>query len=208
MEKAGELGGFTAKDIVATLKYKMENPDEKIGQDYDDEKSEILRYNIEQMLKKEYPDADVQNIGLNFHVYGPSHLTFHISDFEDVDGKIVYKKDKLPEMKKEETSEENPDKKEVENPSNENAGKNKAENSSKEDLKAKEGEKDSKIQEEKKEIDPEEKEENLKKAQDGYSSKEEAEEAAQKALDSDFANDSYEIFQGENGRWFFNLKVS
>ena len=208
MEKAGELGDFTAKDIVATLKYKMENPDEKIGQDYDDEKSEILRYNIEQMLKKEYPDADVQNIGLNFHVYGPSHLTFHISDFEDVDGKIVYKKDKLPEMKKEETSEENPDKKEVENPSNENSEENKAENSSKEDLKAKEGEKDSKIQEEKKEIDPEEKEENLKKAQDGYSSKEEAEEAAQKALDSDFANDSYEIFQGENGRWFFNLKVS
>lgn len=208
MEKAGELGDFTAKDIVATLKYKMENPEEKIGQDYDDEKSEILRYNIERMLKKEYPDANVQNIGLNFYIYGPSEFTFHISDFEDLDGKIVYKKGKLPKMKKEETSEGNSDKKEAENPSNENAEEKKSENHAEEDLKAKEGEKDSKIKEEREEIGPEEKEENLKKAQEGYSTKEEAKKSAQKALESDFANDSYDIFQVANGRWFYTLKVS
>ena len=35
----------------------MENPDVEIGKDYDDEKSEILRDKIIQMLKKQYPDA-------------------------------------------------------------------------------------------------------------------------------------------------------
>lgn len=52
MEKAGELGNFTAKDIVATLKYKMENSDEEIGKEYDDVDSEILRGHIMELLKK------------------------------------------------------------------------------------------------------------------------------------------------------------
>ena len=92
----------------------MENPDEKIGGDYDDEKSEILRYNIIQMLKREYPDADVDNIELNFYVFGSSDFTFHITDFEEKDGKLVYKNGKLPEMKKVESEEETPDEKEAE----------------------------------------------------------------------------------------------
>nr|WP_072536667.1 DUF5633 domain-containing protein [Anaerococcus mediterraneensis] len=206
MEKAGELGEFTAKDIVATLKYKMENPDEKIGNDYDDEKSEILRYNIIQMLKREYPEADVDNIELNFHVFGSSNFTFHISDFEDVDGKIVYKKGKLPEMKKEETSEENPDKKEEENPSNENAEENKSEIPSEENSKAEEGKKEPENKVEKQEIDKKEKEENLEKAQDGFASKEEAEKAAKKALENNHSKDSYDLFQGTDGRWYYSLK--
>lgn len=189
MEKAGELGDFTAKDIVATLKYKMENPDVQIGKDYDDEKSEILRYNIIQFLEKAYPEANVSNIELNFYVYGPEDLVFHISDFEEVDGKIVYKNGKLPEMKKEEAEEENSDEKIEESPKNKE-------------------EKETKPKIEKKEIDPEEKKENLEKAQDGYESKEAAEKAAQKALESDFANNAYDLIQGSNGRWFYNLKVN
>ena len=188
MEKAGELGDFTAKDIVATLKYKMENPDVEIGKDYDDEKSEILRDKIIQMLKKQYPDADVSNIELNFYIYGSSDLTFHISDFEEKDGKLVYKKGKLPEMKKEEKPSEE-EKEADKTPENKE-------------------EKETKPQVEKKEIDPEEKKKNLEKAQDGYESKEEAEKAAKKALESDFAKDSYNLFQGPNGRWFYNLIVS
>ncbi len=189
MEKAGELGDFTAKDIVATLKYKMENPDVEIGKNYDDEKSEILRYNIKQFLEKAYPGASVNNIELNFYVYGTEDLVFHISDFEEVDGKIVYKNGKLPEMKKEEAEEEKSDEKIEESPKNKE-------------------EKETKPKIEKKEIDPEEKKENLEKAQDGYETREEAEKAAQKALESDFANNAYDLIQGSNGRWFYNLKVN
>ena len=196
MEKAGELGEFSAKDIVATLKYKMENPDEKIGDDYDDEKSEILRYNIIQMLKKEYPEADVDNIELNFYVFGSSDFTFHITDFEEKDGKLVYKNGKLPEMKKEEKTED------------ENSEGNEPEEKPEDKQEEKEDEKNPENKPQKQEIDKEEKEENLEKAQDGYESKEEAEEAAKKALESDFANDSYDLFQGTNGRWYYSLKVS
>ena len=196
MEKAGELGDFTAKDIVATLKYKMENPEVEIGKDYDDEKSEILRYNIIRFLKRAYPEADVSNIELNFYVYGSEDLVFHISDFEEVDGKVVYKNGNLPEMKKEEKDKS--DEKEKEKSSENN----------KEEEPLNKEEKESKDKEEKKEIDPEEKEENLEKAQDGYESKEKAEIAAKKALESDFANNDYDIIQGPNGRWFYNLKVS
>lgn len=188
MEKAGELGDFTAKDIVATLKYKMENPDVEIGKDYDDENSEILRANIIKLLKKTYPDADVENIELNFNIYGTENLSFHISDFEEKDGKLVYKKGKLPEMKKEEKPAEE-EKEADKTPENKE-------------------EKETKPQIEKKEIDPEEKKENLEKAQDGYESREEAEKAAKKALESDFAKDSYDLFQGPNGRWYYNLIVS
>lgn len=195
MEKAGELGKFTAKDIVATLKYKMENPSEKIVNDYDDEKSEILRYNIVEMLKREYPDAYVQNIDLNFNIHGSDDFTFHISDFEEKDGKIVYKKGKLPEMKKKDPEEESPKENEKEKPSEAAPSTN-------------EGGAEGETKEEKKEINQEEKKEDLEKAQDGYASREEAEEAAKKALKSDFANNSYDLFKGSNGRWYYSLKVS
>lgn len=195
MEKAGELGKFTAKDIVATLKYKMENPSEKIVNDYDDEKSEILRYNIVEMLKREYPDAYVQNIDLNFNIHGSDDFTFHISDFEEKDGKIVYKKGKLPEMKKKDPEEESPKENEKEKPSEAAPSTN-------------EGGAEGETKEEKKEINQEEKKEDLEKAQDGYASREEAEEAAKKALKSDFANNSYDLFKGANGRWYYSLKVS
>ena len=195
MEKAGELGKFTAKDIVATLKYKMENPSEKIVNDYDDEKSEILRYNIVEMLKREYPDVYVQNIDLNFNIHGSDDFTFHISDFEEKDGKIVYKKGKLPEMKKKEPEEESPKENEKEKPSETAPSTN-------------EGGAEGETKEEKKEINQEEKKEDLEKAQDGYASREEAEEAAKKALKSDFANNSYDLFQGANGRWYYSLKAS
>ena len=196
MEKAGELGDFTAKDIVATLKYKMENPEVEIGKDYDDEKSEILRYNIITFLKRAYPEADVSNIELNFYVYGSDDLVFHISDFEEVDDKVVYKNGNLPVMKKEEK-----DKSDGKEPEESSEDK-------KEDNPENKEEKESKVKEEKKEIDPEEKQENLEQAQDGYESKEKAEIAAKKALESDFANNDYDIIQGPNGRWFYNLKVS
>lgn len=195
MEKAGELGKFTAKDIVATLKYKMENPSEKIVNDYDDEKSEILRYNIVEMLKREYPDAYVQNIDLNFNIHGSDDFIFHISDFEEKDGKIVYKKGKLPEMKKKDPEEESPKENEKEKPSEAAPSTN-------------EGGAEGETKEEKKEINQEEKKEDLEKAQDGYASREEAEEAAKKALKSDFANNSYDLFKGANGRWYYSLKVS
>ncbi|MDY2927035.1 DUF5633 domain-containing protein [Anaerococcus sp.] len=196
MEKAGELGNFTAKDIVSTLKYKMENPEVEIGKDYDDEKSEILRYNIITFLKRAYPESDVSNIELNFYVYGSEDLVFHISDFEEVDGKVVYKNGNLPVMKKEEKDKSD--------------GKEQEESSEdkKEDNIENKEEKESKDKEEKKEIDPAEKQENLEKAQDGYENKEKAEIAAKKALESDFANNDYDIIQGPNGRWFYNLKVS
>ena len=202
MEKAGELGEFTAKDIVATLKYKIENPDQKITKDYDDTKSELLRANILDLLKKTYPDAFVQNIELNFYA---EDLVFHITDFEEKDGKVVYKKGKLPEIKKEEKPEEDEfDKKEEEDKEEEN--KKEDESDKNEDVNKDNKEIPENI--EKKKTDPQERKEDLEKAQDGYASKENAEEAAKKALESDFANNSYDLFQGANGRWFYSLKVS
>lgn len=168
MEKAGELGGFTAKDIVATLKYKMENQDVKIGKDYDDADSEILRANIKELLKKTYPDAEISDIGLNFYACGTSDLVFHISDFEEKDGKLVYKKGKLPEMKKEEK------------PAEENSGEDKKENPQEGKTDENKEKKDPETKEEKKEINPVEKEKNLEKAQDGFASKEEAEKLPKK----------------------------
>ena len=148
------------------------------------------------MLKKEYPEADVDNIELNFYVFGSSDFTFHITDFEEKDGKLVYKNGKLPEMKKEEKTED------------EYSEGNEPEEKPEDKQEEKEEEKNPENEPQKQEIDKEEKEENLEKAQDGFASRDEAEEAAKKALESDFANDSYDLFQGTNGRWYYSLKVS
>ena len=215
MQKAGELGEFTAKDIVATLKYKMKNPGEKIVDDYDDQKSEILRSNILQMLQKEYPDADVQNIELKFYIYGSDDFTFHISDFEEKDGKIVYKKGKLPEMKKKESEEESPKENEEEKPSKENPNDKTDEKSLDEGKEKNDGkensEKDEKNlgkegQKEKEKEDQSADKENQNNNYSGYASKEEAENAAKKDLENNPEKNLYDLFQGANGRWYYSLK--
>ena len=91
MEKAGAFNGYTARDIVATLKYKIANPETDLSYKSDLNIDEIKAY-----LKSYYKISDDSRIfslgGENIDIYtGEETNHFHISKFEKKDGKISYK---------------------------------------------------------------------------------------------------------------------
>lgn len=98
MEKAGEFGDYTARDVVAALKYKFENPEEDLEYKADLDIREVIDY-----LKSYYGISDpsrIMNIGLEtVYIYTKDEsVSFHISEFEKKDGLISYKKGSLPEI--------------------------------------------------------------------------------------------------------------
>ncbi|MDU5913426.1 MAG: hypothetical protein E6Z21_03995 [Anaerococcus vaginalis] len=107
MEKDNKFGKFTAKDVVKTIKYKIENP--KTQLEY---KPEVNIEDVKEFLKNHYQveSYDILNIGDSLvQVFIKDEtLNFYLRDFEMKDGKLSYKK-QLPVVqdKKEESEEEN-----------------------------------------------------------------------------------------------------
>ena len=112
MEKSGALKGFTAKDVVATLKYKFQHPQEDLTYKSDLNIEEIIEF-----LKSHYKINDpsrIFSIGQEtVDIYtNDTTNSFHISQFEKKDGEIIFK-GQLPQIpsdeeleKQEETEEE------------------------------------------------------------------------------------------------------
>ena len=96
--KAGQYGECTAREIVAALKYIIQNPNAEIESKITVDKEEVLKY-----LRKVYnleDETDAYIIGDIAYVYiNDETLTFSLADFEKVNGEIRYKK-KLPEAPK------------------------------------------------------------------------------------------------------------
>ena len=105
MEKDNKFGKYTAKDVVKTIKYKIENP--KTQLEY---KPEVKIEDVKEFLKNHYQveSYDILNIGDSLvQVFIKDEtLNFYLRDFEMKDGKLSYKK-QLPvvEDKKEENEE-------------------------------------------------------------------------------------------------------
>lgn len=107
MEKDNKFGKYTAKDVVKTIKYKIENP--KAQLEY---KPEVNIEDVKEFLKKHYKveSYNILNIGDSLvQVFIKDEtLNFYLRDFEMKDGKLSYKKQlPLVQDKKEEKNEEN-----------------------------------------------------------------------------------------------------
>lgn len=111
MEKSGALKGFTAKDVVATLKYKFQHPQEDLTYKSDLQIEEVIEF-----LKSHYKINDASRIFSigqeTVEIYtNDTTNSFHISQFEKKNGQISYK-GQLPqipsdeELEKQESEEE------------------------------------------------------------------------------------------------------
>lgn len=97
MEKSGALKGFTAKDVVATLKYKFQHPQEDLTYKSDLNIEEIIEF-----LKSHYKINDpsrIFSIGQEtVDIYtNDTTNSFHISQFEKKNGEIIFK-GQLPQI--------------------------------------------------------------------------------------------------------------
>lgn len=117
-EKAKEFGPYTAKDIVAAMKYKIENP----GTDLE-YKPQVEGWEVVEYLKEYYKIKDparILQVGNDIWIYsGDESVAINLSEFEKVDGKISHK-GKLPEVLSDEELEkklEDSSKEDEENPS-------------------------------------------------------------------------------------------
>ena len=97
MEKSGALKGFTAKDVVATLKYKFQHPQEDLTYKSDLNIEEIIEF-----LKSHYKinnASRIFSIGQEtVDIYtNDTTNSFHISQFEKKNGQIIFK-GQLPQI--------------------------------------------------------------------------------------------------------------
>lgn len=97
MEKSGALKGFTAKDVVATLKYKFQHPQEDLTYKSDLKIEEVIEF-----LKSHYKIKDTSRIFSigqeNVDIYTKDKTnSFHISQFEKKNGQIIFK-GQLPQI--------------------------------------------------------------------------------------------------------------
>lgn len=97
MEKSGALKGFTAKDVVATLKYKFQHPQEDLTY-----KSNLNIEEIIEFLKSHYKINDASRIfsigqeTVDIYTKDTTN-SFHISQFEKKNGQIIFK-GQLPQI--------------------------------------------------------------------------------------------------------------
>ena len=102
--KAGQYGDCTAREIVAALKYIIQNPDKEIESKVTVDREEVVKYLMKVYNLKDRMDVNI--IGDIAYVYiNDETLTFSLADFEKVNGEIRYKK-KLPETPKKADSNE------------------------------------------------------------------------------------------------------
>lgn len=151
MEKDNKFGKYTAKDVVKTIKYKIENPQTQL-----EYKPEVKIEAVKEFLKNHYKveSYDILNIGDSLvQVFIKDEtLNFYLRDFEMKDGKLSYKKqlpvveDKKEEneenIKEDEIKEESEDKKIENTEKTENKETNKIENTKVKDTNNTENNKD------------------------------------------------------------------
>ena len=123
MEKSGALKGFTAKDVVATLKYKFQHPQEDLTYKSDLNIEEIIEF-----LKSHYKINDASRIFSigqeTVDIYtNDTTNSFHISQFEKKNGQIIFK-GQLPQIPSDEELEKQQSE-EVEEKQQENKENNK-----------------------------------------------------------------------------------
>lgn len=90
--KAGDYGNYTAREVVAALKYIINHP----GEIHNNETEILDSEKIVNFLKNHYnlKDGDIQVLGNAVYVYDAelnSHK-FFLKDFKEENGKVVYKK--------------------------------------------------------------------------------------------------------------------
>lgn len=103
--KVGDYKNYTAKEVVSALKYIIQNP-EKIKQlQKENEEKTIDQEKIINFLK-DYYKMDVQVIGNKAYIYAKETYEFLLKDFKEENNKVKYAKN-LPEIKKENPTEEN-----------------------------------------------------------------------------------------------------
>lgn len=111
-KKAGSYGVYSAKDVVAAIKWIIKNPQKlKDLEKKEEEKITVSQEKIKNFLENYYK-MEVQIIGNKAYIYASKTYEFNFKDFYKKDDKIFYKKD-LPKIEKEnENKSEN--KKEIE----------------------------------------------------------------------------------------------
>ena len=150
--KAGQYGECTAREIVAALKYIIQNPDKEIESKVTVDREEVVKYLMKVYNLKDRMDVNI--IGDIAYVYiNDETLTFSLADFEKVNGEIRYKK-KLPEVPKkadsnEKKSEEKEDTTELPKQNEENKKLPSIEKSEKDDKKISPKSEDKKVDEKK-----------------------------------------------------------
>lgn len=113
MEKSGALKGFTAKDVVATLKYKFQHPQEDLTYKSDLNIEEVIEF-----LKSHYKINDASRIFSigqeTVDIYtNDTTNSFHISQFEKKNGEIIFK-GQLPQIPSDEELEKQQSEEETE----------------------------------------------------------------------------------------------
>ena len=121
MEKSGALKGYTAKDVVATLKYKFQHPQEDLTYKSDLNIEEIIEF-----LKSHYRINDpsrIFSIGQEtVDIYTKDTTnSFHISQFEKKNGEIIFK-GQLPQIPSDEELEKQEESEETVNETEETVG--------------------------------------------------------------------------------------
>ena len=150
--KAGQYGDCTAREIVAALKYIIQNPDKEIESKVTVDREEVVKYLMKVYNLKDRTDVNI--IGDIAYVYiNDETLTFSLADFEKVNGEIRYKK-KLPEVPKkadsnEKKSEEKEDVRELPKQNEENKKLPSIDKSEKDDKKVSPKSEDKKVDEKK-----------------------------------------------------------
>ena len=150
--KAGQYGDCTAREIVAALKYIIQNPDKEIESKVTVDREEVVKYLMKVYNLKDRMDVNI--IGDIAYVYiNDETLTFSLADFEKVNGEIRYKK-KLPEVPKkadsnEKKSEEKEDTTELPKQNEENKKLPSIDKSEKDDKKTSPKSEDKKVDEKK-----------------------------------------------------------
>lgn len=158
MEKSGALKGFTAKDVVATLKYKFQHPQEDLTYKSDLNIKEIIEF-----LKSHYKINDASRIFSigqeTVDIYtNDTTNSFHISQFEKKNGEIIFK-GQLPQIPSDEELEKQ-EEATVEETEEEIGEKETAESTNKKPVEDKKPEE--KAEEKKQEKQPEEKQQENK----------------------------------------------
>lgn len=94
--KANKYGPCTAKEVVATLKYIIQNPNANIEVKENIDRNEVKKYLMEvYKIKDKFDVWDVANT-ITVTKHG-EHLCFYLTDFEMKDGQVRYKKE-LPKF--------------------------------------------------------------------------------------------------------------
>ncbi|MFM1583064.1 hypothetical protein EQF91_03655 [Helcococcus ovis] len=97
MEKNGKFGDAKARDVVAVLKYKINNPNEKMTLEVVADAGKVVEFLSGHYNISSRDISKIFRLGNNINIYGKETYIFSLYDFEEKDGKIIYLK-QLPKI--------------------------------------------------------------------------------------------------------------